>query len=248
MRHSLRVFIAAAAVACCLGLVHAQGPRPSNSFQFRLGGFFPRGSGDFWQDTETIFTLDSSDLNGGIVGFTYATALSNNLEIGFNIDFYEEVATSQEIDYVDELGFPILHDTRLEIIPATVDLRFLPSGRYGVRGASGQRQVLQPVPYLGLGIGIDYWEYEEVGDFVVGPHPPLPGVPGVIVPARYIDTGTTFEAHVLAGVEFPVNPVFSFLLEGRYLWSEADLSGDFAGLGTLDLSGFAGYFGFAIHF
>ena len=24
--------------------------RPSNSFQFRLGGFFPEGGGDFWAD------------------------------------------------------------------------------------------------------------------------------------------------------------------------------------------------------
>jgi len=239
----VRVLLAAAAAACSLSLVPAQGPRPSNSFQFRLGGFFPRGASEVWQSREAIFTLDHSDFNGGLAGFTFAMSVSNNIEVGFNLDFYEEVARSQEVYYVDEQEFPILHDTRLEIVPVTVDLRFLPAGRYGVRGATGQRRVLQPVPYLGGGIGINYWEYEEVGDFVVGPHPPEPGIDGVIVPARFIDTGTALDAHVVAGVELPLNPVFSFLLEGRYSWSDATLGGE-----SLDLSGLWGYFGLAIHF
>ncbi len=242
-RRSLRVFLATAVATCSLGLVEAQGPRPSNSFQVRLGGFFPRGSGEVWESNAATFTLDHADFDGGVLGFTFATAVSNNFEVGFNLDFYEELARSQDADYVDELGFPILHDTRLELVPATVDFRFLPSGRYGVRGATGQRRVLHPVPYLGGGIGITYWEYEEVGDFVIGPHPPEPGIDGVIVPARSIDTGTALEAHVVAGLELPFNPVFSFLLEGRYAWSDATLGGK-----SLDLSGFAGYFGLAIHF
>ncbi len=246
MRRSVPVLLTAVLAVFPLGSVRAQGPRPSNSLQFRLGGFFPRGGGDIWGSDEQTFTLERSDFNGGIAGFTYAMSINNLFEMGFNLDFYDETARSQDRDYVDQSGLPILHDTRLELIPLTVDFRFLPAGRYGIRG--GQRRVLHPVPYLGGGVGVNYWEYEEVGDFVNGPHPPQPGVDGVIFPARFIESGTAFETHVLTGLELPFNPRFSFLLEGRYSWSDVTPNGDFAGLGNLDLSGFAGYLGFAYHF
>ena len=57
--------------------------RPSNSFQFRLGGFFPEGGGDFWADNEQTFTLDHSDFNGAILGLTYVASVNNHIPIHF---------------------------------------------------------------------------------------------------------------------------------------------------------------------
>jgi hypothetical protein len=245
MRRRVPVLWAVVLVACASGSVHAQGEgqghRPTNAIQFRLGGFLPRGGGDIWPDDEQLFTLDRSDFDGAMVGFTYAMSLDNHFELGFNLDFYEETVGSEDRNFVDQNGLPILHDTRFQLIPATVDFRFLPTGRYGIRGTGGQRRVLRPVPYIGAGLGAKYWEYEEVGDFV-------DPADSSIFSSRSIATGTAFETHVLAGLELPINPQFNFLIESRYSWADATPGGDFAGFGTLDLSGFSGYVGFAYRF
>jgi hypothetical protein len=101
------------------------------------------------------------------------------------------------------------------------------------------------VLYLGAGIGFNYWEYEEVGDFLVFDDPDNPSGPFI---NRFIESGLAFEAHALAGVELPVHPGFSFLVEGRYSWSEDTPGGDFEGLGDLDLGGVSAYLGIAFRF
>ncbi len=225
--------------AAGLMLLMAATPTPAYDgnlgFQFRLGGFFPSGDSVFWEDVEDTFTLRVSNFNDTIVGFSFVGSFGNHLETGFNIDFYRSTVRSSVRDYVDQAGLPILHDTRLTLTPMTVDVRLLPAGRYRIRGAQGRR-VLQPVFYLGGGLGFNYWEYEEVGDFV-------DFTDESIFFDRFIDTGWAFEAHALAGLELPFGRTWSLLFEGRYSWSEATPGGPFSGLGELDLGGFAAYVG-----
>jgi hypothetical protein len=205
---------------------------PDNAFQIRLGQFFAAGGGDLWNDNEEFFTMDISDFNDIVWGFSFVNGFSNQLEIGLNVDFYSESVFSSYRDYVDEAGFPIYHDTRLDLMPATVDLRFLPGGRYRMR--PGGRQVLKPTFYIGGGGGLNFWEYEEVGDFIdFGLDPPE------VFYSRYKDSGTAWEAHALAGFELPLSPGFNFLVEGRYSWSEDTLGGSLAGLGDIDLGGYS---------
>lgn len=212
------------------GSVMAAGQVADRAFQFKFGGFFLHGDSDFWVETEDVFTLDSGDFDGGMVGFTYLTTMSNHLEVGLNVDFYNETVFSAYRDFTDADGFRIFHDTSLSMVPLSVDLRFLPAGRYGTRGSRGQVLVRRPVFYLGGGLGVNFFEYEEVGDFVDF------DLEEVIFD-RFLDTGAAFSAHALAGIELPVSPGLGLLIEGRYTWSEEDLGSDFAGLGKLDLGG-----------
>jgi hypothetical protein len=122
-----------------------------------------------------------------------------------------------------------------------VDFRLLPTGRY--RNGSRGRSAFQPVFYLGLGGGLNFWKYEEVGEFIDFASPDLE-----IFPARFVDDGVTWEAHVMGGLELPLNRGFNLLLEGRYSWSEATLGGDLSGLGDLQLGGAAIYLGGAFRF
>jgi len=207
-----------------------RGGRPDGSFQFRIGGFLPEGGGTLWVDNEDVFTLSVSDFDDVTVGFSYVTSFSNNFEVGLNVDLYEATVLSSYFDYFDEFDFPIFHDTTLEMVPLTVDFRFLPAGRYRMR--HGGRQVLKPVPYLGAGAGVNLWSYEEIGDFIDFSLPELP-----IFPGRFRDSGAAFETHLLAGVELPLSPNFNLVLEGRYSWSEATLGDDFAGFGDIDMGG-----------
>lgn len=218
----------------------AQSGRDQSAFQIRLGGFFPDGDGEFWDDTASTFTLEpTSDLDDGVVGLTFVRGFGNHLEAGFNLDFYERTTVSSVAGFVDGNGLPIFHDSRLALVPATVDLRFVPLGRYRVRG--GGRLVRQPVFYIGGGAGFTFWEYEEIGDFVDFSD-------DTIFFDRFTDDGASFEVHGLAGVELPIGPAWNLLFEGRYSWVDETLGRDFSGLGEIDLGGMSAYVGASLRF
>jgi hypothetical protein len=246
MKKTSMIMIASTLALACSGPVFAQPvPRrtPQNMFQFRLGGFFPSGGGDFWRESEQVFTLDTSDFQGFIFGMSYVADLNNYIDLGVNVDFYGQTVTSSYRAWADQNGIPFLHDSELTEVPLTVDVRFLPIGRFAERGKRGQYKVARPVPYLGLGIGMNFWEYEETGDFLDFTYePPVPFL------ASFHDDGVAFEWHALAGVEIPLSPFGSLLFEGRYSWCKATLSQDFSGLGDIDLGGGSIYGGFGFRF
>ncbi len=211
-------------------------PAPRESaVQLRLGIFMPAGDSDFWDDTGDVFTLDISDFDDFTAGFSYVHPSSNHVEIGVNFDLYGGNSSSVYRDFVDEDGFTIPHDTDLSLLPLTVDVRLIPGGRYRVR--PGGRYVLKPVFYIGAGLGVTFWEYEEEGFFL--DFTDYPEDPPVVFYDRFVDDGAAFEVHALAGVEIPIGRRTNLLFEGRFSVSEDDLGGDFAGLPAteLDLSG-----------
>jgi hypothetical protein len=218
------------------GPAHAQRPlaaEPQASFQVRLGAFFLSGDRSFWKETEALFTFDSSDLDDAFIGASYVTAISNRVEIGFHVDYFTGSARSADRFFVDEFGDPILHDSKLRLLPVSVDVRVLPAGRYAVRGRRGQYAVRRPAAYVGAGAGLSFWRYEEIGDFV-----DETASPPVIVFSRFRDEGTALAIHVLAGVEFPLSARAGVLLEGRYTWADDTISGDFGpDAGEIDLGG-----------
>lgn len=238
--------VLALAVASIASPASAQGARDGGALQFRLGGFFPQASGDFWDSNFDAYTLDDSDFQDAMIGGSFIFAATNNLEIGFNVDFYDAAARSADQDFTDEFGNAILHDTGIRIVPMTVDLRVLPTGRYALRGKDGRIAVRRPVPYFGVGLGFSYWEFEEVGDFVDDPGGPAPSV----VFDQVKDSGTAFETHVLAGIEIPVSPAWSLNFEGRYSWSDDDPGGRLGEIypGEIDLGGVALFFGTSVRF
>lgn len=206
------------------------GRHADRAFQIRLGGFFLEGGGEFWDDTERTFTLDDSDFDDVVVGFSLIRSVNNYVEVGFNVDFYAETVLSDYRRFVDEDGFAIFHDSELSMVPMTVDVRVLPGGRHRIRGP---RRVLKPVFYVGAGAGLNYWEYEEVGDFL-----DFDEDPPEVVFERFNDEDLAFEVHALAGFELPLSRRLNLLFEGRYSWFEDDLGEDFEGLGEIELGGF----------
>ena len=211
--------------------VIAQSGGSKSAFQIRLGGFFLEADGEFWAENESVFTLDGSDFDGASLGLSFVSSLNNKLEIGINADFHEEETFSF---YRGEV-LPIGHETRLESVPVTVDVRFIPAGRFRNRSRGAVRQ---PVFYVGVGAGLNFWEYEEIGDFI-----DFTVDPNEIFFDRFIEDGEALQVHVLAGLEIPLSPGFNLLLEGRYSWADDNLSGDFAGLGDIELGGTSAFIG-----
>lgn len=242
-----RVLLALAlAVAGAASPAWAQGARDNGALQFRLGGYFPQLGGEFWDANFDAYTLDESDFQDAMVGGSFIFPANNNLEIGFNIDFYDAATRSADRDFTDEFGAAILHDTGLRVVPMTVDLRVLPTGRYALRGKDGRIAVRRPVPYLGAGLGFSYWEFEEVGDFVDDPNGPNP----TVVFDDVGDSGTAFETHVLAGIEIPVGLAWSLVFEGRYSWCDDQPGGRLGEIypGDIELGGAAFFFGGSVRF
>ena len=242
-----RVFLVLALAAAAATVpARAQAPRDNGALQFRIGGFFPQLNGEFWDANFDAYTLDDSDLQDAIVGGSFIFPATNNLELGFNVDFYDAATRSADRDFTDEFGNAILHDTGLRVVPMTVDLRFLPAGRYALRGKGGRIAVRRPVPYFGAGLGFSYWEFQEIGDFVDDPNGPDP----TVIFDEVSDSGTAFETHVLAGIEIPVGPAWSLMFEGRYSWCDDQPAGRLGEIypGDIDLGGASFFFGGSVRF
>jgi hypothetical protein len=212
---------ASAAIGSGPGLAHPSPPVGKSAVQLRLGGFLPAGGGELWETNEEVFTLEASDLDGVMLGMSFVHSMSNRLEAGLNIDFYSEQARSEYRDFVDQDGFPIVHDTELSTVPLTVDLRFLPWGR-----------AVRPVFYIGGGAGVSYWGYEEVGDFIdFALDPPEVFTDG------FEDSDAALEVHALAGLELPLARTVNLILEGRVSSADDEPTGDLGGLGRIELGG-----------
>jgi hypothetical protein len=209
--------------------------------QFKFGAFLPEGGGQFWDDTEAIFRHDAGDFEDFTFGFSYVSALGNHMEVGLNIDFYDAHVFSAYRDYIDEDGFQIFHDTSLSMIPVSADIRILPFGRFGGRGNAGRIQVRQPVFYFGGGIGMNFFEYEEIGDFV-------DFTSDEIFFDHFQDSGVSFSTHVLAGIEIPISPTMGLMFEGKQTWTDEELGSDFSGLGELELGGTTFFGGITYNF
>jgi hypothetical protein len=140
-------------------MAQAQSGGRDNAMQFRLGWMSLEGGGQFWDESQEVFDLKLSGFDEFLWGMSYVRSLSNRLEIGVNVDFYQETVGSSYKDFLDSNLRPIFHDSELEMVPLTVDIRFFPTGRHRLRG-QGQR-VLKPAFYLGAGIGVNFWEYDN---------------------------------------------------------------------------------------
>lgn len=242
----MRRFFAATTIAAGVFLTASAAAAPppgrDGAFNFRLGGFFPTGSSDFWATNEAAFTLDHSDFNGLIGGVGYNATINNYLEFDANVDFYTSTVSSTDRFYVDDFGDPIIHDSRLSNLPLSVGLRVLPLGRYARRGTDGNHYVRRPTFYLGGGVGMSYWQYEEQGDFVASDLS--------IVYDRFVASGLAFQTYAMVGIEFPVAPEWNITFEVRQSWSDATPGGSFASInpGSLDLGGTSILLGGSVRF
>lgn len=234
--HSQHLLTATALVFCSLFATgaNAQGnwqPGDFGSMRFYLGVFEPRGDSQYWDETFDVFTGAPSSFEDMVFGADYLWGTSKNSGILFGVSYYDGATTQAYRDWVDDAGNDINHATTLSLgdLTAAYIWRF---GRSGVR------------PYIGGGGGLLWWRLREEGDFIDFADPVnLP-----ITYASYYADGTTWELFAIAGLDVPLGFRWSFFVEGRLRWAEAELNKDFAGFGTIDLSGYQLAGGFSWNF
>lgn len=193
-----------------------------NALRFRVGQFTPEGESDYWLDNEAVFGGEADDFEDIVLGADFRIALGPRLGLLISGDLYEGDTDLAYLEFVDAGGADIFHNTKLDISSLTAGL---------VLNLTGPGAPV--VPYLGAGGGVYFWTLNETGDFIDFGDPLGP----TIFSAGFEDDGEALGWYLLAGLEVPVGAQWSLFAEGRWHTVEDELSGDFAGLGDLDLSG-----------
>ena len=224
MKHTRSALVACCALLALFGLP-TQAGSSERSFQTRLGGFLFEGESDFWDDNASVFALEASDFDDTTLGLTYSVPFNRFFEVDLNADLFDETVVSEYRDFTDASGFAILHDSTLQMVPVTLGVRFVPFGR-------GKHGGKRPVLYVGAGAGVNFWRYEEFGDFI-----DLRDSANPILFGDFRESGEAFTTYAAAGLELPISDNFAVGVEARYFDSDDDFEGDFAGLGTLDMTG-----------
>jgi hypothetical protein len=238
MRHAVLRTLVLGSIITLIGAqsAEAQGnwrPGDFGSVRFRLGLFEPTGDPQYWEEKFNVWTGSAADLEDVVLGVDYLWRSSGNSGVLFGSSFYNGDITQGYREWVDADGNDVLHTTELDMW----DFYAVYIYRLGGRGST-------VTPYIGGGAGFVYWELSENGYFIDFDDPDNP----VVVRADYWADGWTWEGLAVAGLDVSLGYQWSFILEGRYRWSDDELAGDFAGFGTLDLSGPEVSAGFAWNF
>jgi opacity protein-like surface antigen len=203
-----------------------------NALSLRLGLVTPRGDGQYWDEKERDFTGSIDDFEDGAFGIEYLRHLAPHLALTVGGTFYEGAQRQAYRDFEDRFGNDITHVTTLDLSTLDVGLRFRLAPRHS-----------PIVPYVGGGGTAILWRLEEDGEFIDFGGPVLE-----IFADVFEDDGTALGYFLVAGLEVPLGRSWSLYGEGRWRDAEDELSGDFDGFGTLDLSGRELAFGASFRF
>lgn len=195
---------------------------------FSLGYLEPRGDSELWKTNSRDFSLSPEDLGGATVGARVGSVLGNNVALDVGLSYYEARERSAYSLFTTSFGGSIDHNTRLQMLPVTIDVRFMPFGRYS-GGTSRGQGLNRVIPYIGFGGGAILWKYREKGDFIdFGSL--------TVFNSKFSSRGIAPEYHGFVGADVVINPDVSLFVEGRLSRSDDDLSSDFQGFDELDLS------------
>ena len=182
-------------------------PAFADSFYF-LGGYaWISGDSDIYVQNELETTFDVDDLNNFTFTIGYDHFIGDYVNLGGNLSYYDSDTTVIDSEFEFPNGAPVRRNIALQIIPLEVNLHFLPAGRNDY-----------VIPYVGGGVGVYFWQYEEMGDFVFDRFTD-----------PYVETGVAFSDgadggwHVEGGVEIPFSRSATFHAQVKYTDVDGDL-------------------------
>lgn len=214
-------------------------PKVTLSFSFGYG--VPSAGSDLFDEVTDVFTLGKSDFHAPRVGGGVALFLNDRVDLAFEFSFGKSSSWSEYVDWVDDQDFPIEQETAFTQVPVTVSLKYFLMDR-GRKIGNLSWISSSWAPYIGVGGGRMYYEFEQTGDFV-------DFVDYSIFWDSLVSSGWAWTGHVFGGVQWAVSPQWIVTAEGRYSLGETDLDRSaFSRYEPIDLSGFQGTIGFGIRF
>ena len=243
------VLAAALAVFAPGEVVLAQGgdgflfKQPRVTFKLETGYGFQRASSDIYDFLTDELTPGHRDFDAPYFGGEIAVRISERLDLALGLGYQGSTVGSEFIDFYEPVGgaeVPITQVTEFSLVPATATVRYFPfeRGRTIGRFAWVPRSIS---PFVGGGLGVLAYDLRQYGDFV--DFETLD-----IFTDDFHSDGAALLARASAGVNISLGHQFLFTLEGRYGWSNADLSGDFVGFDPIDLDGAQLVGGIAVRF
>jgi len=213
---------------------------PSGSFSLRGGFAMPSAGSDVFSYTTSNFTVNRGDFRALDLGGDLSFTLTPRLDLVFDVSYSGMNKSSEYRDFVDNNNQPIQQTTGFQRTPVTVNARYYLMNR----GRQVGRLAWVPsrfAPYVGAGLGMMYYEFDQKGDFIDT------GTLAVNNDALH-SAGWTSTAQLLAGVEWSMGPGWALRTEARYLTGSAELGSDYQGFHRIDLSGMTSSVGFFIRF
>ncbi len=233
-----RAAVGAAGLALVLGTAATASAQVVHSIGFGAGIFSPRtldarDIDDVLVENLNTLSFDIKKFRGGQVFGEWAMTFSDRVELALAGGYYRRSVHSFYTDYVNSNGRDIEQDLRLQVVPMSAIVRFLPVGRAG-----------KAQPYLGGGVSALRWRYSEIGEFVDFNNN------FAVFRDRYIANGTTLAPVVLGGLRLPLGgDVYALNGELRYQFGSGDLGANSGFLTEkIDLSGLNFTVGFQIRF
>lgn len=234
----LTVLVAASPVLAGGPRHYPRGRRPVTdtrmTAKLHVGLLTPDGDSEFFDENSQVFTGDPGDLEDTSFTGDLEWALSPNTGVVFSLGSFKGTQRQSYLDFTDEFGGEIEHQSSLRVAPMTIGLNFYLAGRDS-----------RISPYVGAGAGFYWWRYREVGDFILFGDT---AADDEIIFDDFESDGTTIGYYLSAGVDFRITPMTSLFVEGRWHDADDEMADDFDGFGTIDLSGRDVSFGLAWRF
>lgn len=210
----------------------SSGSDSRNAIGFNLGYFSVKGEDSRGDDDVLFNDLDSllfdiKDFNGATFGAEWLYGVTDYIEVGAGINYYQRTVPSIYRGLVNVDGTEIEQELKLRQVPMSATVRLVPR-RWGIQ------------PYVGGGVGLINWRYTETGEFV--------DFNNDIFRDSFEAKGTEVGPVFLFGVRAPVGDVWLVGGEIRRHAAEGNTGGiDEGFLGDkIDLGGWSA--NFAVHF
>ena len=234
------------------GLTPLQGQERSADFMFHepnvtlsliIGYGVPRAGSDLFQEVDETFTLDKSDFHMPVIGGGLSIFLNDRMDLAFEISYARSDTWSEYVDWVDENDLPIEQETIFTQVPLTMSLRYFLMDR-GRKVGNFSWIPTEWAPYIGVGGGGMFYQFEQAGDFIDFFDEDLP-----IFRDRFLSEGWAWVGHLFGGLQWAFSPQWVVTAEGRYSLAEADLDRfSFDMYEPIDLSGFRATLGIGVRF
>ena len=203
--------------------------RPRVSIGIRTGYVLPTISSPLFDDARQDFNLNRYDFDAPYLGGEIAARVGERWDIALGAGWAESHSRSHYRDWVDADGIEIEQENRLQIVTATLGLRYYVSDR-GRRIGRFAWVPSAVTPFVSGGAGITWYELERVGDFID-------------VDTFYIwpdvlqSDGAGATVYGGLGADISLGKQFYLSAEGRYALANAEVSGQYAAYDGIDLSG-----------
>lgn len=212
--------------------------QPSVTLGIRMGYAFPSANSEIFDFTREQLTVDKSDFNAFAFGGELSVRVSNRFDVAASLGVSRSETRSEFRDWVDNDNLPIEQSTRFLRVPLTIGIKAYLADR-GRRISSLAWIPSKWAPYVGVGGGYMWYQFEQVGDFVDFETLDI-----------FFDDFESRDgspmAYLAAGLDYSLGSRWLVTGEARYSWASAGMGTDFVDFDDIDLNGFRAVVGFSV--